>query len=443
MSPFRQGVRINTQGVIERISSVKQIGAPKLRTLPEELAKSEPIVVPLDELGLWQTPSELRWISLRKLDEQLSEQVSQGSRGNIASEVLGGLCRIDYLAWDRHSQDWLLGGPAGNLVASREGDLVHRELKLPPVLLEDLLTIAHHVLNKKGEFGCSIDPDPNRLIDAYQMANQKASMRLLARDPDAWVKQWKQKLGFQKANVVGISQDSPTGYALLIADAHMKRLAFGLEPSVNGLANYWLESDRLGYAKEQSMVRWWFALSNSGIAFDPQEQIYHFLSSNVSVLSETQMMSAQGERVVAPIQDRAADAFAKNFTAKFDALQKAYPIYGRLRHIFDLSVAMEIIRAQESHRANSFKAFKVLGQQAHIPHMQIAPTQIESIVATRKRSDGTISAIVSGGVSIDPKAIDSKLRTSVEPSHRVSIERSPGEEYMPVPADALEIPFWR
>jgi hypothetical protein len=315
------------------------------------------------------------------------------------------------------------------------------------VLLEDLLTVAHHVLNNQGEFGCSIDPEPSRLVAAYQMANEKASTRLLARDPEAWVTQWKQKLGFQKANVVGISQDSPTGYALLIADAHMKRLAFGLEPSVNGLANYWLESDRLGYAKEQSMVRWWFALSDSGIGFDADQHIYHFLNSNVSVLSETQMMSTQGERVVAQFPDRAADAFAKNFTAKFESLQKAYPIYGRLRHIFDLAVAMEIVRSQRipgQQQVESVASYKVLGKKAYVPHMEIAPTQIDSIVASRKRSDGSISAIVSGGVSIEPRAIPGKLRVGSELKNRVSLERSPGEDLQIQPdSNALEIPFWR
>lgn len=446
MSPFRQGVRITTDGLIERISNAKQNGAPKLKVIPEEIARGGPIAVSLDDLGQWQKPTDLRWISLRSLDEQLHMQVQQGTRGSIASELLGGLCRIDYLAWDANTNDWLIGGPAGNLAATKQGDLLHRELKLPPVLLEDLLTVAHHVLNGLGEFGCSIDPVPERLVAAYQLANEKSSIRLLARDPETWIAQWKQKLGFQKANVVGIAQDSPTGYALLIADAHMKRLAFGLEPSVSGLANYWLESERLGYAKEQSMVRWWFAMSDSSIAFDPQEHIYHFQGSNVAVLSETQMMGADGTRFAAQLPDRAADAFAKNFTAKFQALQQAYPIYGRLRHVFDLAVVMEIIRARHASEENSqsvHKQFKVLGQAAYIPHLEVAPTQIDSIVATRKRSDGTISAIVSGGVSVEPKVVGNKLKVSPEIKNRVSLEISPGDIQDPESDLALEDRFWK
>lgn len=446
MSPFRQGVRITTEGLIERISSSKQNGAPKLKVIPDEIAKGGPIAVPLDDLGLWQRPTDLRWISLKTLDEQLQVQVQQEARGSIASELLGGLCRIDYLAWDSKNNDWLIGGPAGNIAATRQGDLVHRKLKLPPVLLEDLLTVAHHVLNGKGEFGCSIDPVPERLVAAYQSANEKASIRLLARDPETWIAQWKKKLGFQKANVVGIAQDSPTGYALLIADAHMKRLAFGLEPSVNGLANYWVESERLGYAKEQSMVRWWFAMSDSKIALDPQEQIYHFQGSNVAVLSETQMMGADGTRFTAQIPDRAADAFAKNFTAKFEALQEAYPIYGRLRHVFDLAVVMEIIktrRASQGEDQSAEEPFKVLGKAIYLPHLEVAPTEIDSIVATRKRSDGTISAIVSGGVSIEPKLVKDKIRVPSEMKNRVSLQSSPGDEAVESSSLVLEERFWK
>jgi len=441
MSPFRQGVRITTDGVIERISNVKQSDAPKLRPIPTEQAKEDPIAVSLDELGDWQKPTDLRWISLRGLDDQLHAKVEQGDRSTIALELVGGLVRIDYLAWDSENNDWLIGGPAGNLAANRQGDLLHRDLKLPPVLLEDLLTVSHHVFNARGEFGCSIDPVPERLVAAYQMANDKALLRLLSRDPESWIAQWKEKLGFQRTNIVGIAQDSPTGYALLIADAAMKRLAFGLEPSVQGLSNYWVESERLGYAREQSMVRWWFAMSQSPIAFDPEEKIYHFQKSNVSVLSETQMMGADGKRVAAQLPDRAADAFARNFTNQFDSLQKAYPIYARLRHIFDLAVVMEIIRSETGNMAE--RDFKILGKAAYVPHLDTAPSQIESIVATRKRSDGSVSAIVSGGVSIEPRVVMKKLRLDRDLKNRVSLEQSPVETPEQPSNLVFEKRFWK
>ena len=55
-------------------------------------------------------------------------------------------------------------------------------LRLPPVLLEDLLCIVPHVFAGRGEFGCSIDPNRERLVRAYQFANTSNSQRALQRN---------------------------------------------------------------------------------------------------------------------------------------------------------------------------------------------------------------------------------------------------------------------
>lgn len=469
MSPFRQGVRINPEGIIERLeassiligdsktgsSNLKNIATskPKLRFPGDDSAEATAPSILLTELGQWQSPTPLRWVSLRKLDRELAQQVAQGKSGSIAAELLGGLCRIDYVMIDQERGDCWIGGPAGNLAASRRGDLLHRDLMLPPVLLEDLLVVAAHVLNAQGEFGCSIDPDPNRLVVAYQMANNKSSLRLLQRDPERWVEEWKQKLGPQNANIVGIPQNSPTGFALIVADAHMKRLAFGLEPSVAEVANYWRESDKLGSVQQQSMVRWWFALSNHPIEHDPANHLYRFSKSNVRVLSETQWINASGQRLVSASPDAAADAFAKNFTSHFDKLQKAVPSYGRLRHIFDLAVAMEILRHESDKEL--FQPFEVLGTPKYAPRLAVAPKSIDSVVATRNRIDGGMSAIVSGGVSIEPNLVTKKLQIHSKLADRLVL---PNTSDSPSPASTspastsagspyakptFETPFWK
>ena len=438
ISPFRSGVRICPTAVIERLEIAKQEGAPKLR-LPAttETGLVSPSIA-LDDLGPWQHPTALRWISLHQLDRELHAESEEGHTAGIAAELLGGLCRIDYLAFDAATGEWLLGGPAGDIASCPDGTLLHKKLKLPPVLLEDLLTVSSHVLHQQGEFGCSIDPDPTRLVDAYAMANQPASLRLLRRDPEGWAEQWKSKLGMQKTMIVGIAEDSPTGFALLVADAHMKRLAFGLEPSVNGLKNYWLEADLVQSKPSQSMVRWWFSMAKTRIPYDPENHLYRFEESNVEVLSETQMLSQIGQRVKANAPDAAADAFARNFTTHFEKLQQRYPEYGRLRHIFDLTVAVEIVRAEIA--AGHGKPFAFFGRSDVLSHLPVAPKLIDSIIATRSRSDGSVSAIVSGGVSIDPISTDKRLRLHRSLANEVSIESSPGTSEI---EGSLDKVFWR
>jgi hypothetical protein len=445
MFPFRQGVRIDPQGLIQRLDETQGIeDLPSLRMPPREVDRTASILT-LEGLGEWQHPSRLRWVSLHQLDEQLTECRQERRAANIAMEMMGGLCRIDYVAFDSSCGEWLLGGPAGSIVASPEGDLLHNSLHLPPILLEDVLSIAPHVLQQKGEFGCSIDPVHERLVAAYKMAQSPTSLRDLRSDPEYWASQWKSQLGRQRANIIGVPEDSPTGFALLLADAHMKRIALGLERAPEGLNNYWLEADTLSQTHKGPMVRWWFTLSDARIPWDPTRRIAHFELSNVRVLSESQMINTQGERVATDKQDWAADGFARNFTSKFEALQREYPVYGRLRHIFDLAVALEIVRTQI--QAGHGKPFHSLQRLDLQPHLPVAPREIDSVVATRRSSDGAVSAIVSGGVSISPLSTAPRMRRSVQAMNAIIVEASPGQhDDRRDEADGVQgedKPFWR
>lgn len=438
MSPFRQGVRIDPQGLVQRLDEVPATVGPSLRLTNDRTNRSPPMIS-LDTLGGWQQPSSLRWVSIHELDQQLADCSHSNRSANIAMELLGGLCRIDYVAFDPATNEWLIGGPAGKIDASDQGNLLHRDLRLPPILLEDLLSIAPQVLNQKGEFGCSIDPVRERLVAAYKMTQSPTSLRDLRSDPDHWAKEWKTKLGRQRTHIIGLPEDSPTGYALILADAHMKRVALGLEPAPDGLKNYWLQADSISQVDKSPLVRWWFTLSDSRIPWDAEKKVAHFATSNVRVMSESQMLNSRGEQVAAEKPDWAADAFATDFTAKFDSLQRSFPIYGRLRHVFDLAVALEIIRSQM--QAGHGKPFQCLHRFDLQTHLPVAPKEIDSIVSTRRSSDGSVSAIISGGVSIAPRSALQRLRRSVGVLSSHSYETSPGQR--PRHAEGDEKPFWR
>ena len=426
MVPYRQGVRIDPRGLIERYDPSNS-AIPSIK-FPRNQEKSEKKVnVSLTELGEWQQASSLRWISLHQLDRQISERIRdpKGLRANISMELLGGLYRIDYVAFDKDAQEWFLGGPAGNLVRNASGDLLNAESGLPPVLLEDLLGIAPHVLRNNGEFGCSIDPDPKRLTEAYEMARSSSFVRMMQRQPERFAEQWRQKLGRQHAKVIGLQQDSPTGYALLIADAHMKRLGLGLEACPTQMKSYWQEKDilaSLNNSTDAGLVRWWFSLTDYKIPMDPDRKIYHFASSNIQVLSEAQMMNVVGDRVAANSPDLAADNFAKKFTRNFDRLQRDYPIYGRLRHIFDLAIALEIVR-HEIKNGNG-KPFLSIDNPDVQPRLPVSPSEMESVAATHRTPSGAMSVMISGGVAIHTSRLSHRFVVDKSQTNKVAIESS-------------------
>ena len=438
MMEFRNGVRINADGLIERFDASKvvatEINPPAIGQVPT--------LVSLESLGEWQKPTSLRWVSLSELDRQLTER--KQDRASAAMEMLGGLYRIDYVAYDPVSNGWFLGGPSGSLVLTKSGDILNSETFLPPVLLEDLLTIAPHILNNKGEFGCTIDPDPKRLVESNRLVSTTASMKALARNPDRWVEGWRKSLGLQKAKVIGIPQDSPTGYALLIADAHMKRLAFDLEFRPLGLKSYWQEVESFGPSRsEMGLVRWWFSLSDQKIPMDPERSIYHLAASNVQVESEAQMLNDQGKQVASPISDPAADAYARSFTRNFAKLQREHPCFGRLRHIFDLAVALEIIKLEMVQGKGLPLTF--LANDSIQPHMTTKPVAIDSIASTHELPNGAITAVISGGVSIHLKELRSRIKIDNKSLRSVSFEQShvdAGSTFSQI-GTSSETPFWR
>lgn len=423
---FRQGVSLDPNGVIKRLSAKEMKRPPKLGGKPVDEEQARAPAITLEQLGVWQQPTALRWVSLSQLDEQIRQRRDSGARASVAMELLGGLYRLDYLAYDSVRDEWFLGGPAGDLGMNLYGEILNRDSLLPPLLLEDLLCVGPHVLGHRGELGCSIDPVPERLTAAYEMAQARSTARELQNNPEKWTEKWRATLGRQKATIVGIPADSPTGYALLVADAHMKRVGLGLEHPAAKMKNYWQEAESLGVATNQGMLRWWFSLNDSPILVDNERMIYNFAGSNVQVLSETQLFNQRGDRVVANTPDLAADAFARGFTNNFTKLQKLYPEYGRLRHIFDLAVALEIVRDQMS--KGKGKPFSVLADPAITPKLPVAPQELDSVAATRKLPNGSVTAIISGGVSINPRQLSKRMQSDITGLRRVALEGSAGEQ---------------
>ena len=173
----------------------------------------------------------------------------------------------------------------------------------------------------------------------------------------------------------------------------------------------------------------------------------HIGKSSFSI-SQRMMDATTGERVAASTPDIAADLFAKGFTQNFDKLQREFPVYGRLRHIFDLAVALEIVRS-EMERGNG-KAFSAIHDPKCQPRLPTAPREIDSVASTHKDKSGSISAIVSGGVSINLNELPKRLTTDWIKTKNVMIESSYGssigqreESENPLISPFVDKPFWR
>ncbi len=389
------GVWISLDGKLIRRSTSKT-SSPKL-----DLSAKAAGIVELPVLGDLQSKESLRWISLNEVESNVRDAMAAKKKASPTAVVLGGLTRIDHLAYDEKTASWYLGGPAGDLVFDKQGNMIGRSTGLPPVLLEDLLSLAPMVLNGKGPIGCSIDPVPERLKAVSEMVVSPIAKRSLTQQASKWSTKLAETLGDQKATVFGLPDDSPTAAALLIADEHMKRIGIGLDNGPGSLKSYWEESEARGSIPTSALIRWWFALRDDiVIGTDSDGSVFSLASPTVRVMSQGQWMDATGQRFDVKERDLSADAFANSFTDQFEALQQMYPaIYGRLRHIFDLCVVLKLMR--EEGIAKHLAKPEVLTNASIQPHMQVPIQWIPSVAAWRKTTGGRVAAIVSGGVNIE------------------------------------------
>jgi hypothetical protein len=143
-------------------------------------------------------------------------------------------------------------------------------------------------------------------------------------------------------------------------------------------------------------------------------------------------MDAAGNRNAAGAVDEAADKFAQQFTANFSAIQKKYPLYGRLSHVFDIAVAFKLAVEHSDWQASVSPDSNAMGQ---VPK-EVAPT-----TATGTWKKGTQShkwIVVSGGVELDLNRLNLDQRLTSKDN---ALDSSPVGQSQPE-HDALTYWWW-
>ncbi len=350
--------------------------------------------------------SDLRKVSLRRLEAAIAETETNGNPLPDEIKYLAGMERVQYVFVYPEQQDIVIAGPGEGWKINAQGEVVGKTSGKPVLLLDDLLVALRTASRARREsISCSIEPT------AEGLSRLKAIAKSL-RQGEGVLKTIEDTLGMQTISVTGVPADSHFARVIVAADYKMKRLAMNFDKSpVRGMPSY-MEMIGAGPKGMNNMLpRWWLAPNYDSLLTDGEGTAWEFRAAGVKCVAEEDFMNASGERVPQTKQSGPIKKWADTMTAKYEELSAKDVVFGQLRNCIDLAVVAALI-TKEHLDERAGHSFSLLMDESQLPTEQFhAPTQVPSKASVvRKGSTWVISA--SGGVQIDAWSLAEKAEAN-------------------------------
>ena len=422
MSPFPAGVWVDSAGTLREIRKDKtgRLGRFRktLRLPPESNAST--------------VDSELRKISLSRLESELQRRSAMGLAITPEMKFLGGIYELRYVMLYPETGDVVIAGPAGPYRFDAMGRAINETSGRPVINLDDLVVCLRNAKNQAGIFGCSIDPRPENLAAAKNVLDT-SNLR-----GKALRKKLHSTLGQMDVSIEGIDPASHAASVIVEADYKMKLIGLGINRGVPGLKNYFERiylDDQGQLPKVDQLVRWWFTMNYESVVTDDSRTIFEIKGPGIRLLSESEFLSQQGERVHTGKSSAAASGFAEDFTARFEELTTQDPVFGQLKNLFDCAIAASIIHQEALDRQASWKLRFLCGNTnpgvlSYLPAAALVPTQVDSMlgqrILTHREGGRTIRHTISGfggGVEFSALRHTAANTIQIDTDRQLGIER--------------------
>ena len=392
----QNGVLVDANGVLARNLTADQQGRLAALGLKSRAASLNKDMA---------APSSLRFVSLARLEKAVAARTNNNLPILETMRHMAGLSHIQYVIAVPEENDVLLAGPAEGWKYNDKGIAVGVVNGQPTLHLDDLVTVLR-TFSKGGEkiFGCSINPRKEGLkaVKEYVDASQKAGP-LAPGGTKNFLSDIQQRMGQQDVEYYGVPTNSRVARILLTADYRMKLIGIGKLKAGKDIPSIF---DLLPkFAKHEAMpldaLRWWLTMKYDSILHSPDRQVYEIVGSSVRVLSEDQLVQADGSRIQTGKASPVNQLFAKNFTDNYAELAKQDLVFAELQNIFDLGMVAALLQTEHlAQRAHwNFGSFAENG--AYKPKTVAPAKTVESVINHRVYRGNDIVVQVAGGVRAD------------------------------------------
>lgn len=357
-------------------------------------------------------PSKLRKVSLNRLEAAVAARLAQGQPPTEEMRYLAGLTRLQFVFVYPETQDVVIAGPAEGFGADLSGRMVGVQSGLAVLDLADLV-VAMRAFPPGGKgvknISCSIDPTQEGLANMQQFLRNLG--RITPGDAGRLADGLRRSLGLHTVSIRGISQRTHFAQVLVEADYRMKLIGIGLEsPPVN--LQSWVSRANPRDVAKNAMQRWYFVPDYECVCVSDDRLAMELVGQGVKLISEDEMVQADGTRTQVRTPNLASEAFVQAFTKAYPQMAQRSPVWGQLRNVIDMAIAAAYMQQQDFYGQTSWQV-ETLGNEQRFPVETLPPpTHVECAVNVVWRGS-TLMTPIGGGVSIQPQKalVSSNLRS--------------------------------
>lgn len=393
MTPFEQGVSVDPNGLLSRVTRKEQTNRLKSlgirarkANLNKDMAKA----------------SSLRMVSLTRLEKEVAAQIAAGKSVVESMKNMAGLSKIQYVFVYPETGDVVIAGPAEGWNYDTNGSPIGANSGHPTLQLDDLVTVLRTFSPAgEGKFGCSINARSEgiaKLRSFVQQTNERGALPIGS--TGRWVKELQNQLGLQDIVTYGVPENSRVARVIVEADYRMKLIGIGKMNAGSSIPDYF---DLMTVAEQKNIksldaLRWWLTMKYDQVLHSADKNAYEIKGSSVLCQSENQFINSKGQNVPTGKSDVTNRLFAAKFTQHYAELAKRDSVFADMQNIFDLALVAALINQDGvNSRVNwSMESFSEGG--SYTPASYATPTVVNSVVNHRVFRGKDVVVQVAGGV---------------------------------------------
>lgn len=362
-----------------------------------------------------QIVSELRKVSLVKLEREVARLKAEGKPISDDIRFLAGLTRITHVFYYPEQNDIVIAGPAEGYFLNGANRVIGMNSFKATLHLEDLVA-ALRAFGPDGKktslISCSIDPTQEGL-QRFQQAYRNVAANYRGPHQVREIAQtFYNAMGHQTITINGVSNKTRYAQVMAEADYRMKLYGIGVERPPVRITTF-IEKATPATGGANKLQRWFFQPNYECVKVNKEGNAMSLEGSSPKLVCEDESVSAGGKRSRKKGANGASRKFCASFTKNYLKLAKQATVFGELHNLIDMSIVAAFIQKSDLYRKANWDMDTFGDEDKFAIEIYPAPEKVNPVINAVVKN-GALMTPIGGGVNIQPRIALNSDKASVD-----------------------------